>query len=243
MNIIKLNATASTNTFLKELSDNQSLTDFTIVVTENQLEGKGQRGNMWQVESGKNLTFSVLINNFQKRNKNIFVLNILVALAIVDVLKDYQLPDLKIKWPNDILSEKKKIGGILIENSFKGNNEILSIIGIGLNVNQLNFDNLPQASSMAKIAHTFFDKEELMKAIVLKMKFLLADLKNRKESEYWESYHQYLFMIGKTAVYENKMGKRFCGIIQKVSEEGKLLLLEEDDVLAEYDIKEIKMLY
>jgi BirA family transcriptional regulator, biotin operon repressor / biotin---[acetyl-CoA-carboxylase] ligase len=243
MNIIKLSAIPSTNTFLKELSATENLPEFTIVVAENQQEGKGQRGSNWASEGGKNLTFSVLVKNFTTKHDSIFVLNILVANALLSTLNKFQIPNVSIKWPNDILSGKKKVAGILIENSFKSANEITSIIGIGLNVNQTNFENLPLASSLAVVANTLFDKDQLLTEIVTEIKLLLEELSHSNAEFLWKTYHQNLFMIDKVASFQVGNEKPFSAVIQGVSVEGKLLLLQEDDLVHEYDIKEIKLLY
>ena len=243
MNIIKLSAIPSTNTFLKELSATENLPEFTIVVAENQQEGKGQRGSNWVSEVGKNLTFSVLVKNFTTKHDSIFVLNILVANALLNTLNKFQIPNVSIKWPNDILSGKKKVAGILIENSFKSANEITSIIGIGLNVNQTNFENLPLASSLAIVTNTLFDKDQLLTEIVTEIKLLLEKLTTSNTDFLWKTYHQNLFMKGKVASFQVGNEKPFSAVIQGVSTEGKLLLLQEDDLVHEYDIKEIKLLY
>ena len=243
MNIIKLSAIPSTNTFLKELSATENLPEFTIVVAENQQEGKGQRGSNWVSEAGKNLTFSVLVKNFTTKHDSIFVLNILVANALLNTLNKFQIPNVSIKWPNDILSGKKKVAGILIENSFKSANEITSVIGIGLNVNQTNFENLPLASSLAIVTNTLFDKDQLLTEIVTEIKLLLEKLTTSNTDFLWKTYHQNLFMKGKVASFQVGNKKPFSAVIQGVSTEGKLLLLQEDDLVHEYDIKEIKLLY
>ncbi|RBA28110.1 biotin--[acetyl-CoA-carboxylase] ligase [Flavobacterium tibetense] len=243
MNIIKLSAIPSTNTFLKELSATENLPEFTIVVAENQQEGKGQRGSNWASEGGKNLTFSVLVKNFTTKHDSVFVLNILVANALLNTLNKFQIPNVSIKWPNDILSGKKKVAGILIENSFKSANEITSIIGIGLNVNQTNFENLPLASSLAVVANTLFDKDQLLTEIVTEIKLLLEELSHSNAEFLWKTYHQNLFMKDKVASFQVGNEKPFSAVIQGVSVEGKLLLLQEDDLVHEYDIKEIKLLY
>ena len=139
MSIIKLSATDSTNSYLKELSLEQTLDDFTVVSTELQLKGRGQMGSKWVSDKGKNLTISILkkLENFDVQNQ--FNLNCIVSLAIYDVLLEIKAPNLYVKWPNDILSVDKKICGILIENILKGRFIQAAIIGIGLNVNQTNF--------------------------------------------------------------------------------------------------------
>lgn len=243
MNIIKLDAIPSTNSFLKEMSANQLLENFTVVVAENQTEGKGQRGNVWNVESSKNLTFSVLIKKFHVSEFNPFVLNVLTPVSVFQVLSTYNLRNLKIKWPNDILAENKKIGGILIENIFKNQNEIDVIIGIGLNVNQSKFENLPNASSLNLLLNKNFNKEELLHQIVLKIEENYKKLIQSGEDYFWSFYNENLFRKNVPSVFEKNNKSRFQGIIKNVSKEGKLIIQLEDDSIQAFEVKEISLLY
>lgn len=241
MNIIKLNAIDSTNRFLKDLSAIQTIENYTTVVAENQLKGKGQRGSNWVSENGKNLTFSIFINDLKVGTKETFILNCIVPIAIIEVLQKFNLERLAIKWPNDILSENKKIAGILIENTIKPDGRISSIIGIGLNVNQLHFENLPQASSLALLKNKQFDKEQLLKSIIFQMTENVNAVNNK--NYFWEKYHSLLFKKDIPSVFNDINNKPFMGIIKGITETGKLVLLLDDDSIKEYDIKEIKMLY
>jgi BirA family biotin operon repressor/biotin-[acetyl-CoA-carboxylase] ligase len=243
MQIIKLNATDSTNDFLKQLATTEILENYTVVATQNQLKGRGQMGSSWASESGKNLTFSVLLSSVLKNIESIYNLNIAVALAILEVLKKENIPELKIKWPNDIMSANKKVGGILIENAIKNINNIQSIIGIGLNVNQQNFVGLPQASSLCLTTGQFYDCDELLTKIVSQVKVNIELIQGSKESLLWEKYHQYLFKKEIPSAFENSAGEKFMGIIKKVLTNGQLEVLLEDDSLQYFSIKELKMLY
>lgn len=243
MRIIKLDAIDSTNHFLKALSVQESCENFTVVSTESQTEGKGQRGSDWASEVGKNLTFSVLYNQNIEGITSLFTLNILVAISVVDVLKSVSNLNFVIKWPNDILAENKKIGGILIENTFKNSKEVQSIIGIGLNVNQSKFENLPQASSLFLLENKTFDREILLISIVNQLEYNLKQLPILGETHFWDAYHKILFKKNVVSAFESVAGNRFVGKIQEVTQEGKLAVLLEDDTIRFFDVKEIKMLY
>ena len=128
MQIIKLNSTDSTNSYLKRLMLERTLEDFSVVVANNQTNGRGQRGSVWLSDKGKNLTFSVLKINPSTGPRNQFMLNILVSLSIVKALESFNIPKLSIKWPNDILSDKFKISGVLIENLIKQSQIEYSVI-------------------------------------------------------------------------------------------------------------------
>lgn len=243
MNIIKLDATPSTNDFLKALLTNQFVENFTVVTAENQTSGRGQMGAKWEVESGKNLTFSVLIKDVLTGINSIFHLNVLVAVSIAEALETFNIPNLAIKWPNDILAEHKKIAGVLIENSLKSNGEIFSVVGIGLNVNQQNFDDLPKATSLSCILHHDLDKEAVMVSVIQNLKRNVALLQIGEYDKFWQTYNKTLFKKGIPMPFEDKDGVRFMGIIQGVTPYGKLEVMLEDDSTVTYDIKEIQMLY
>jgi len=242
MRLLKLDAIDSTNEFLKGLSSNQKLENFTVVTAENQTKGKGQMGSVWDSEPNKNLIMSVLIKDSVTDINQIFSVNIVVSLTVVQVLEDFNIPELSIKWPNDIMSYHKKIGGILIENSIKSDGSINSIVGLGLNVNQLNFESLPKASSLAVICKTTFDKEEILLKIMENLENNIQNW-NRKSQIFWLEYTNKLFKKGITMPFEDHTKQNFMGIIQGVSSSGKLKILLEDDSVSVFDIKEIQMLY
>lgn len=239
MRLVKLDAIDSTNDFLKKLSRSQTVENFTAVSAENQTKGKGQMGSVWQSEIGKNLIMSLLVKEVLMNKSAIFKLNSCVALSVIEVLQEHSIPNLSIKWPNDIMSGNKKIGGILIENSFK-TDSIESIVGLGLNVNQTDFEGLPQASSLAVVARKTFDKDALLIAIA---ETIERNCQSIDEDLLWEKYQRTLFKKGIPMAFENGQSKRFMGIIDGVESDGKLRLLLEDDSTATFGIKEIKMLY
>ncbi|UPZ13972.1 biotin--[acetyl-CoA-carboxylase] ligase [Flavobacterium humidisoli] len=242
MKLIKLDAIDSTNDFLKALSSQDELENFTTVTAENQTKGKGQVGGLWKTEAGKNLTMSVLVKDFLFNNDKVFNLSVLVSLSVAEVLKSLNIPDICIKWPNDILSYNKKLVGILIENTLKSDGRIVSVVGIGINVNQTDFDELPNASSLAVISGKTFDKEELAILIVEKLKEKIQSW-NTSAQIFWDDYFNFLFKKGIPTAFRDNNNQDFMGIIQGVSPIGKLQVLLEDDSVVEFEIKEVKMLY
>jgi len=242
MKLIKLDAIDSTNDFLKSLSSQDELENFTVVTAENQTKGKGQVGGVWKSEAGKNLTMSVLVKDFLFSNEEVFNLSVLVSLSVAEVLKSLNIPDICVKWPNDILSYNKKLVGILIENTIKSDGRIVSVVGIGTNVNQTDFSELPTASSIAVISGKTFNKEELAILIVEKLKEKIQLWKTLSAC-FWNDYFNFLFKKGIPTAFRDTNNKDFMGIIQGVSPIGKLQVLLEDDSVAEYEIKEVKMLY
>ncbi len=242
MKLIKLDAIDSTNEFLKGLANKQLIENFTVVTAENQTNGKGQMGSVWDSETGKNLIMSVLIKELQFSNDQIFNLNIAISMAVVKALDELMIPKLTIKWPNDIMSDNKKVGGILIENTIKSNGTIFSIIGLGLNVNQTNFTQLPNATSLSVVLKKQFDREKILIGIVenLKQNVLLWE---QKSIVLWKNYKNRLFKIGVPMPFTDESNHNFMGIIQDVLPSGKLQVCLENDIIQEFNIKEIQMLY
>jgi len=243
VNIIKLNTTASTNDFLKELCSVQKLENFTVVVAENQTQGKGQRGNVWNVEPNKNLTFSVLYKNNIHLENTVFDLNVVVCVSIIEVLEKIKIPKLNIKWPNDILAYEKKIAGILIENTISWQQSVLSVIGIGLNVNQTNFIGFPQASSLKNSTQKEFDKDEIMHEIVKRLQDNLFFISNGNSQIVWAKYHTFLFKKDVFSIFKLPDNTKFIGIIKQVLKNGKLQIMLEDDSVKEFGLKEIHLVY
>lgn len=242
MPIIKLDAIDSTNDYLKQLSKESDLENYTIVMAKEQTKGKGQMGSKWISEKGKNLTMSVLVTDFPIDTKNIFDLNIAVALSVITVLKKRNVSNVAIKWPNDIMADSKKVAGILIENSFKSNGSFIAVVGIGLNLNQTNFDLLPQATSLKNSTGKVYDLDEIAIQLRNSLEQKLQILRTNADV-LWQEYHRNIFRINYPSAFEDKEGQRFMGIIQKVTRDGKLEVLLEDDSFESFEVKEVKMLY
>jgi len=136
MKLIHFDVIASTNTFLKD--NYQNYQNFTFVSADEQTAGRGRENRRWSSEKGKNLLFSVLIKD-KKLIEKYKTLSIICGYSVLEVLKEYGLNDISLKWPNDVYADDKKICGILLEAVSKQTVECL-IVGIGVNVNQKNFD-------------------------------------------------------------------------------------------------------
>lgn len=243
MQTIKLDATDSTNTYLKNLARRNELEDFTTVVTHEQLKGKGQMGATWKSEAGKNLTFSTLKKFNKLSATNGFLLNICASLAVSDVLKRFSVPNINIKWPNDILSGDKKICGILVENLLHGNQIKNSIIGIGLNVNQTIFHTIANATSMNLLLGHTYNLDTVRGALIDELKNLFISVEKDEFDTLRSAYEQQLFRKDTLSTFKNVKGNQFMGFIRGVSEEGRLLVELEDAILQEFELKQIQMLY
>jgi BirA family biotin operon repressor/biotin-[acetyl-CoA-carboxylase] ligase len=243
LNIIKLNAIDSTNTYLKQMVVHTRVEDELVVTTTRQEKGRGQQGAVWESQVGKSLACSLFkrLEGFQVGEQ--FLLNMLVSLGILDALQQLAIPKVSIKWPNDIMSHGQKLAGVLIENQIKGKFIDSSIIGIGLNVNETSFAKLPQATSLKLVTGATFSIEEALQkvaeSIFERLKVIqLSDTKTIKNS-----YHENLFRKDKVSVFETSNGERKNGIITGVSRQGKLRVSHEDEQIIEYGLKEIKLLF
>src|SRR5687768_14177982 len=131
-NVIELDSIDSTNSYSKELIIKEKPIEGTIITAREQLSGRGQMGNSWNAEAGKNLTLSIILYpDFLDADKQ-FYLNIAVCLAVKDFCESVLGDEIKIKWPNDVYHRDKKLGGILIENTIKGSQIASAVVGIGI---------------------------------------------------------------------------------------------------------------
>lgn len=242
MRIIKVNATDSTNQHLKRLLHNSPLEDYTILVADLQHSGRGQAGTLWKSDKGKNLTISVLKRFDKFLIKDQFLLSMAVSLGILHWLKSFQIPELSIKWPNDILSGSKKLCGILIENNLKGKTITHSIMGLGININQLHFEGLPNASSLKKITGKDYNLEQLLPDLVEHLRHELNKVSRTNSVALKQSYEQHLFQKDQIAQYR-KGDQVFNGTILGVSEEGNLVVEVEKQGLQTFTHKEIQFYF
>ncbi len=241
MNIIKLNATESTNSFLKDLSVNSDISNYTVVVTDKQTSGRGQMNTKWISEDKKNLLCSIYVRFHNLKIHNQVYLNFAIAIAIREALVTFNLPNLTIKWPNDILSGKKKVCGILIENILKGNTIDASIIGIGINVNQEVFpDDIPNASSIKNTTGSEYQIEEVLSEVVKKIEEKVFLLSTEEFKTLEEEYHKVLYKKNIPSMFKDTEDVVFMGKILKVNtSNGQLLIELPDETVKSFHLKEV----
>ncbi|MCF6214427.1 MAG: biotin--[acetyl-CoA-carboxylase] ligase [Flavobacteriaceae bacterium] len=241
--IVKLNAINSTNSYLKEWSKEKELSHATVVVAKKQTLGRGEMGSEWLSESGKNLTFSILFrfSNFSISNQ--FYLNCAVSLSLYDSLLPIIGKNLTIKWPNDIMSANKKLGGILIENTVKSGFIKQSVIGIGLNVNQVHFpDSLPNAASLRLASNKIYDLDGLLQSILEAVKKRFNQLKRGEFRALNNAYQKVLYRRNVVSKFSD--GKHiFNGKIIAVLTDGRLQIELENKELQIFSLKEIKYIF
>ena len=229
----------STNSLLFDLAQKASLPDGTLLITNNQTLGRGQRGNSWEAEPGMNLTFSLLLTPYFLSSQEQFYLTIAISLGIHDFLSS-RLPDnLKIKWPNDLMADERKIAGILIENSLMGETIQQSVVGIGLNVNQRIFSNAT-ATSMILEAGIEYSLSMELSQLVERLENRYLQLRSGKALELKADYLKNLFRMGETHEFVSG-GERFTGKVQGIDPIGKLKV-SVNQTERSFGLKEISFL-
>lgn len=192
----------------------------TVLAAREQTAGRGQRGNTWFTEPGKNLTFSIVLKPSGLAAGDAHLLNYLASVAVAEFLEGHGV-SCCIKWPNDIYVGRKKICGILVENSLSGGRVAASVIGIGININQKEFPQLANATSLSLATGREYVLEDCLKAFMAVFESLQHKLEGLPAA-----YTSRLFQKGVQARYIDYIrdGQEFTGTILGVSQDGRLII-------------------
>jgi len=235
-NTIFLSTCHSTNDALVEMTTHSNVPEGTVVITHHQTAGRGQRGNRWEAEPARNLTFSVLLKPGFLAVPRQFELNVAVALACHRLLIAYFPDRVALKWPNDLYYQDQKMGGILIENTVKGTQLSQSVVGIGLNVNQTQFAN-PRAVSMRNAARQAFELTEILNELLAHVEAAYLQLRAGQADELRREYLGALYAAGQPRSFRVGEAVRE-GAIRGVDASGRLLV-EMDGKVQLFGFKEI----
>lgn len=264
---IHLNETESTNTFLRSFKTDEEHR-MTLVTATNQTSGRGQRGNSWESEPGKNVVFSLLVHPRFVNPMQVFCLSEAIALAVCQTIGEYLVVNAEegeqsknegeqsknererskeeeeqskvaVKWPNDIYVGEKKICGILIENTLRGSKIEDCIIGVGLNVNQRAFlSDAPNPVSIYNLTGKETDINEVLQSVIKHFASLYQMLENGQQEEVHEQYMKQLFRRTGIHKFRDKYGD-FCASIAEVESSGHIVLLDTDGNRRRYAFKEV----
>lgn len=230
----------STNDSARELISNTAISEGHIVITDHQIKGRGQRGNSWLSEAGKNLTFSIVLKPSFLAVTEQFYLNMVASLAVRNGIADFtEEAKCEVKWPNDVFLNDRKVCGILIENLIKGTHFDYSIVGIGLNVNQLNIS-VDRATSLSKEMGCEFDLQLLLDKILHHFESLYLKLKSGNGVWVKEKYLQHL--LGFRELRRFKSEFEFAGEIVDVLDSGKLKVRTQSGMQF-FEFKEIEFIW
>jgi BirA family biotin operon repressor/biotin-[acetyl-CoA-carboxylase] ligase len=238
---IKVSQTASTNTYLSRLA--ATLPGGTVIYTPSQTAGRGQKGNSWESEDGKNLTFSHLLKRPPVKARDQFYLSEAAALAVVEALTAEAGDGFAVKWPNDVYWQDKKVCGMLLENSLDGSDIATCIVGIGINVNQERFlSDAPNPVSLINITGHEHDLMALLKRVCSRIEQLVNSLDDATARE--QLHRQYMAALyrndGQQHLWEDAAGHRFMASVAGIAPDGTLTLQHEDGTRHDYLFKQVK---
>jgi len=238
---IELASTASTNSHAQGLLSKSKPFEGTAIFAYKQQAGRGQYGARWVGEAGKNIAVSVILYPKFLSPHRQFRLNQAVALAVAGFVSEHTSAPVKIKWPNDIYIRERKVSGILIENTISERAIMASVVGVGVNVNQVAFPSaLPNPTSLHLVTGQFFDIKMLLGELFQALEQRYFQLKAHRYATLQRDYHQQLYGRNEKRLFRSKEGV-FEGTITGTDELGRLLIEQREGVKS-YAFKEVEHL-
>jgi BirA family transcriptional regulator, biotin operon repressor / biotin---[acetyl-CoA-carboxylase] ligase len=240
-NLVYVPQCHSTNTLAAELSQNKEISEGTLVITDNQFAGRGQRGNSWEAAPSQNLTLSFVLKPRFLPAKDQFLINRVVSLGVSDYFRE-KVPSgtgVYIKWPNDIIINNKKAGGILIENHIHASTIQYSIAGIGLNINQEFFQH-PKATSLRSITNKVHELNDELALLSGCLEVRYLDLKQNKINHLENGYLNILYRRNEIHRFRSN-NEEWEGTIVGVDEVGRLRIRKNAEVKV-FGVKEVSFL-
>lgn len=237
-NMIHHEKVSSTNTVALEMLRSGSPPEGTVITASFQEGGRGQQGNTWVSEPGKNLLMSIILYPASVAPDEQFIISQMVSLAVLDLVRAETLHAM-IKWPNDIYVMNDKIAGILIENSIAGNRLVSSVAGIGLNVNQESFDGAGvNPVSLTQMTGRRYDLQAVMGKLIRLLDMRYKMLLKGETAKLADDYHTALFRRGEWHRYADSEGQ-FTGMLVRADSDGMLIVRKSDGTEKGYSFREI----
>lgn len=244
MKIVTLDVpeTASTNNYAAALINDSCAEEGMVILSFRQTEGRGQAGNKWESANSQNLTFSLILKPDFLPASQQFLISQVVALGIVQILRTITNA-VSIKWPNDIMIDNRKVAGILIENIVKGNQLNWSICGVGVNINQCEFQKYsPEAVSLRMETEVCYDLELLLSEITESIALWYNSLKAGEIEFVREAYLGQLFRLERWTWFDTGT-RTFEARIHGVDEFGQLILEERNKQKNVWPYKSVRMIF
>ena len=236
--IYHFDTTASTNDDARD----EKYREGDVVWADFQTAGRGQRGHEWHSRKGENLTFSVVLEPIFLPIPDQFSVSEVVALSLVEMLADYSI-EAKIKWTNDIYVGDRKLVGILIEHSLAPKTLRRTIAGIGINVNQTEFDpSIPNPVSMAQLLGRELDAEEVLKCFLTHLQRNYEVLREGGAERLHNRYNALLYRLNEYHTYALPSGEKFKAAIRGTEPSGALKLEDETKKIKDYLFKEVEFI-
>jgi len=240
--VLNLESIDSTQTYLINKDKNLSLCEFFTVYTSNQSAGKGQGEHKWESEKDKNICFSFVLHPVFIDPSDQYIITQIISLAILRTLREYDINGVKIKWPNDIYVNNKKICGMLIQNKILGREFSVSYVGIGINVNQKIFSFAPNPTSFALEKNGEFNKEEVFQKVMQNIIGMYLEYKKGKSSNINKKYSDNLLFLNEYRKYNYK-GKETEFRIIDVNPYGHLILKDREQKQHIAELREIEFIF
>ncbi len=235
---IELDEITSTNQFLKQYQSSPEM-PMTLVTAEYQTSGRGSGNNTWESARSENLLFSILVHPRFVEAQSMFSLSEVVALSVCDALSEYT-EGIRIKWPNDIYYHDRKMVGMLIENVLEGNHVGRCVMGVGLNVNQMEFhSDAPNPVSLAQVLGHQVERRFVLERVMEHFCHYYRLLEQGGSEEIHTRYLSLLYRRGEWHKYRDKEGEFRANLVE-VEPSGYLVLEDEKGVLHRYEFKEVK---
>jgi len=233
----------STNTVAGELIRTQKAVNGLIVITNEQTAGRGQQGNTWLSEANLNLTFSAIFFPSTYFIVDSFYLNIISSLAVTETIERFVSLEkqVTVKWPNDIYIGNKKVSGILIENTLRGDKIQTIVMGIGLNVNQSQFEISHATSLLQEAGGGQISLQEIFMQLCESIEYYYLKFEQGNKIELHNLYLQKLFRLNQIHLFRDVEGP-FSGIIRGISINGELKIEKEFGQIQNYAFKEVTFL-
>ena len=235
----------STNTYLRELGGGDSAYDYEVAVADFQTAGRGQKGNTWESEQGKNLLFSILAHPKNIKVREQFYISEAIALAVSDSVMAALGPqfarEVSVKWSNDVYWKEFKMAGILIENTLQGDRILDTVVGVGLDVNQEVFlSDAPNPISLKYITGRDYDRDALLSDIVERFKGYM-ELQADKRSDVDKLYRNRLFRREGYHRFRDAQGE-FEACIEGIRPDGCLMLQTTGGGHRVYEFKQVQFI-
>lgn len=238
-NVLKFSDLDSTNeTALEWLRRNPSL-DRSVILAQTQRKGRGQRGTQWQDSAGKSLLMTLVIQPKSTSMDLRFSLNMLFSVAVVETLRTFGVLT-QLKWPNDIVLNRKKVGGILIETGIRGENISHALMGLGLNIHRQEFEGVPQAGSIEGLTGIHIPKDLFLDQLEIAFEKYSPRLKD------WDFLYElyYSYLIGREMEnFKTAEGEDIEGQIVAVEPTGHVIIKRKSGEKLRFDFKEIQFMY
>jgi BirA family biotin operon repressor/biotin-[acetyl-CoA-carboxylase] ligase len=239
-NAIYLTEIPSTNSYAIDLLSKTSPPEGTCIFADYQSAGRGQIGRYWHSEAGKNLLISYIFYPESLDLSLQFYLNIMSGLALLETVKPY-FPGVKLKWPNDIYAGDRKLAGILVQNVLRGQHIRATVVGIGLNVNEIQFPaEIPNPVSLAQLTGSETNLSQIRMQLSKKLEQYFLILKKGKYDHMMAEYRKNLYRIHKESLFTDADGMSFAGSIAGVDEQGRLQIIHaENGQQVTYNFREV----